>query len=169
MYRFLRLFFELCFINFLLFIGKSTVTGDLIDFDVECSPNDIQLYTWTGPGFQAGECWYQGHRFSDGTTWGRTDLVGGAYCVCEQGKVRIFYSQQSSPESAGALTLFEGAATAKDLKKWPIINVIHQRQRIVFCSLNRLGLRIRSRDGCLTCKCSRNGHWLCRRTFVDNQ
>jgi hypothetical protein len=144
------------------------------DSDAECRPLDIQLYTWSGPGFELGECWHQGHRFSNGATWGRADTPDAPYCVCEQGKVRIFYSQrqqQSLPshklETADSLTLLRptqgSSPTSNDLAKWPIPNVSHSRQRTIICSIQRLGRRIRSRDGCIGCRCSKNGHWLCRR------
>ncbi|CAF3028816.1 unnamed protein product [Rotaria socialis] len=134
--------------------------------DIECRPVDIQLYTWSGPGFESGECWYQGHRFENGATWGRTDVSGSPYCVCEQGKVRVFYSQQRSiaSDSLTILRSINGTLpTANDLAKWPIENFPSIRQRVVICSKNRLGLRVRSRDGCYSCKCSQNGHWLCRK------
>ncbi len=133
---------------------------------VECRPVDIQLYTWSGPEFESGECWHQGRRFANGATWGQIDTPGSPYCVCEQGKVRIFYSQQQSI-AADALTILRPTSnvlpTSNDLAKWPIPNYPTVRQRIVICSTNRLGIRIRSRDGCTGCKCSKNGHWLCRK------
>lgn len=134
--------------------------------DIECRPVDIQLYTWSGPGYESGECWYQGHRFENGATWGRTDVSGSPYCVCEQGNVRIFYSQQRSiaSDSLTILRSINGTLpTANDLAKWPTENFPSIRQRVVICSRNRLGLRVRSRDGCYGCKCSQNGHWLCRK------
>ncbi|CAF1112742.1 unnamed protein product [Rotaria sordida] len=137
--------------------------------DIECLPVDIQLYTWSGPGFKSGECWYQGHRFANGVTWGRADTQGSPYCICEQGKIRIFYSQQQQQHSIAAdpLTILRSIngtlPTAKDLSKWPTGNFPTIRQRLVICSRNRTGLRIRSRDGCIGCKCSQNGHWLCRK------
>lgn len=136
--------------------------------NTECRPVDIQLYTWSGPGFESGECWYQGHRFLNGAVWGRIDTPGAPYCVCEQGKVRVFYSQQR-PQSpvADSLTILRpvhgSSPTSKDLAKWPIRNFTPVRQRSVICSVNRLGIRVRSRDGCTGCKCSKNGHWLCRK------
>lgn len=139
------------------------------DSDAECRPLDIQLYTWSGPGYESGECWHQGHRFVHGATWGRTDSPDAPYCVCEQGKVRIFYSQrQQSPPKlvtvADPLTLLRpthgSSPTTQDLAKWPLPNL---QQRTAICSPNRLGRRVRSRDGCIGCKCSANGHWLCRR------
>ena len=139
------------------------------DSNAECRPVDIQLYTWSGPGFESGECWYQGHRFLNGATWGRPDIPGAPYCVCEQGKVRIFYSQQKSenPVVADPLTILRpvhgSSPTANDLAKWPIPNLPSVRQRTVICSSNRVGVRVRSRDGCIGCKCSKNGHWLCRK------
>lgn len=135
--------------------------------EVECRPLDIQLYTWSGPGFESGECWHQGHRFPHGTQWGRIDIPGSPYCVCEQGKVRIFYNQNKDIPVAGSLTILrptnDTLPTSHDLAKWPISNYPTTRQRIVLCSTSRLGTRIRSRDGCVMCKCSDNGHWLCRR------
>jgi hypothetical protein len=137
--------------------------------DAECRPVDIQLYTWSGPGFESGECWHQGQRFVNGATWGRTDTSDAPYCVCEQGKVRIFYSQQNKkPASADSLTLLRpvhgSSPTSNDLAKWPISNVpTTVRPRSIICSADRLGLRVRSRDACIGCKCSKNGHWLCRR------
>ena len=137
--------------------------------NIECHPVDIQLYTWSGEEFRSGECWYQGQRFADGTTWGRTDQPGSPYCLCEQGRVRIFYSSQrlSTNAAADALTLLRPVngvlPNANDLVKWPINDFPTVRQRIVICSFNRIGLKIRSRDGCVACKCSKNGHWLCRR------
>ncbi|CAF0964763.1 unnamed protein product, partial [Adineta ricciae] len=141
------------------------------DSNAECRPVDIQLYTWRGPGFESGECWHQGQRFINGATWGRTDIPGAPYCVCEQGKVRIFYSQhrpeEPSTHLADSLTLlrpFHGSSpTPNDLAKWPIPNVITVRQRSVVCTTDRLGMRVRSRDSCTGCKCSKNGHWLCRK------
>jgi len=136
--------------------------------NAECRPVDIQLYTWSGPGFESGECWYRGHRFLNGAIWGRTDMPGSPYCVCEQGKVRVFYSQQRSQSpAADSLTILGpihgSSPTSKDLAKWPIPDLIRVRQRSVICSVNRLGIRVRSRDGCTGCKCSKNGHWLCRK------
>lgn len=142
--------------------------------DVECRPVDIQLYTWTGPGFESGECWYQGLRFANGATWGRTDTANSPYCVCEQGNVRIFYSQ-TQPIASDRLTILRSnnrtIPTANDLAKWPTENFPSIRQRVVLCSRNRLGLRIRSRDGCYGCKCSPNGHWLCRKSppIINNR
>ncbi|UJR38073.1 hypothetical protein I4U23_030754 [Adineta vaga] len=102
------------------------------------------------------------------------DIPGAPYCVCEQGKVRIFYSQRRSDKPptaiADSLTLlrpFHGSSpTPKDLAKWPIPNIITVRQRSVICSANRIGMRVRSRDSCTGCKCSKNGHWLCRKPPV---
>ena len=134
--------------------------------NIECRPVDIELYSWSGPGFESGECWYQGYRFANHAIWGRTDMPGSPYCVCEQGKVRLFYSQQQSI-AADTLTILrptnDASPTSKDLAKWPIPNYPIVRQRIVICSANRLGIRIRSRDGCVGCKCAKNGHWLCRK------
>lgn len=171
-----------------LFILLSGARSELqsLDFvtttnsDVECRPVDIQLYTWSGPGFQSGECWHQGHRFAHGAEWGRIDIPGSPYCVCEQGKVRIFYSQKQDASVAQPLTILRPTnntlPTSHDLVKWPISNYPIIRQRIVLCSSSRLGIRIRSRDGCIVCKCSDNGHWLCRRPVpitknqtIDNQ
>ena len=139
--------------------------------DIECRPVDIQLYTWSGPGFKSGECWHQGHHFVNGATWGRTDTPGSPYCVCEQGKVRIFYTKQQ-PIAAAALTILrpndDALPTSNDLAKWPISNYPTVRQRIVICSHNRFGVRVRSRDGCIGCKCSKNGHWLCRKPLPLN-
>ncbi|CAF3811378.1 unnamed protein product [Rotaria socialis] len=137
--------------------------------NTECRPADIRLYTWSGPGFESGECWYQGHRFVNGATWGRTDISDAPYCVCEQGNIRIFYSQVApkKPASADALTLFRNtyssAPTSNDLAKWPIPNIPIVRQRVMICSITQIGVRVRSRDGCIGCKCSKGGHWLCRR------
>ncbi len=138
------------------------------DSNAECRPVDIQLYTWSGPGFESGECWHQGYRFMNGATWGRMDTLGAPYCICEQGKVRIFYDQQKPEKpAADSLTLlrpFHGLSpTPNDLAKWPIPNLVTIRQRSVICSANRLDIRVRSRDGCTGCKCSKNGHWLCRK------
>ncbi|CAF2258900.1 unnamed protein product [Rotaria magnacalcarata] len=137
--------------------------------NAECRPADIQLYTWSGPGFESGECWYQGHRFVNGATWGRTDISDAPYCVCEQGNIRIFYSQVApkKPASADPLTLFRNtysaAPTSNDLAKWPIPNIPIIRQRVMICSITQIGVRVRSRDGCIGCKCSKGGHWLCRK------
>ncbi len=139
------------------------------DSNTECRPADIQLYTWPGSGLESGECWHQGHWFLNGATWGRLDIPGAPYCVCEQGKVRVFYSQQKSekPVIADSLTILRPtnglSPTAHDLAKWPIANIPTIRQRTVICSANRLDVRVRSRDGCFGCKCSKNGHWLCRK------
>ncbi|CAF1116006.1 unnamed protein product [Adineta steineri] len=134
--------------------------------NVECHPVDIQLYSWSGPSFESGECWHQGHRFINGAIWGRSDVPGSPYCVCEQGKVRIFYSQQQHL-AVDTLTILRptnnASPTAKDLAKWPISNYPVVRQRTVICSANRLGIRVRSRDRCIGCKCSTNGHWLCKK------
>jgi hypothetical protein len=139
--------------------------------NVECRPFDIQLYTWSGPDFELGECWHQGHRFDNGAIWGRMDISGSPYCMCEHGKVRIFYSQQRV--ASNALTILRpidgSLPTAKDLAKWPIQNFPIVRQRMVICSSKRLGIRIRSRDGCMGCKCSKNGHWLCRKAPLLNK
>lgn len=134
----------------------------------ECRPVDIELYTWLGPSFQSGECWHHGQRFLNGAVWGRADVPNAPYCVCEQGKVRIFYSQRRpNPPVADPLTILQpfrpSSPTAHDLAKWPIPNVISIRQRSVVCSADRLGMRVRSRDSCTGCKCSKNGHWLCRK------
>ena len=141
--------------------------------EVECRPVDIQLYTWSGPGFESGECWHQGHRFAHGATWGRTDMPGSPYCLCEQGKVRIFYSQQQESIVAEPLTILRPtngtSPTSKDLAKWPIADYPTVRHRTVLCSSNRLGIRVRSRDGCVACKCSQNGHWLCKKSLPVNQ
>jgi hypothetical protein len=135
--------------------------------DIECRPLDIQLYTWSGPSFESGECWHLGHRFENGAKWGRTDIPGSPYCICEQGKVRIFYSQQQQASAAESLTILRPTngtlPTSHDLVKWPISNYPTVRQRIVICSTNRFGTRVRSRDGCVACKCSKNGHWLCKK------
>ncbi len=140
--------------------------------DVECRPVDIELYSWSGPGFESGECWHQGHRFENGASWGRMDISGSPYCVCEQGKVRIFYTQQR-PIAADKLTILRPTVnslpTSNDLIKWPIPNYPTVRQRIVICSQNRLGLRIKSRDGCIGCRCSKNAHWLCRKLPALNR
>jgi hypothetical protein len=140
--------------------------------DVECLPVDIQLYTWSGPGFDSGECWHHGHRFENGATWGRIDVPGSPYCICEQGKVRIFYTQQQSI-AAEPLTILQSTdgtlPTSNDLAKWPIPNYPTVRQRTVICSSNRIGIHIRSRDGCVGCKCSKNGHWLCRKPSPLNK
>ena len=139
------------------------------DSNAECRAGDIKLYTWSGPGFELGECWHQGYRFKNNATWGRMDLPGAPYCVCEQGNVRIFYTQEKSkkPVVADALTLLRpvhgSSPTSNDLAKWPIPNVPTIRQRTIICSVNRLGRRVRARDGCIGCKCSINGHWLCRK------
>lgn len=158
-----RTFFH-CLV-FLLTISNQQCSG-LIAGEPECRPVDIQLYTWSGPGYDSGECWHQGHRLTNGATWGRMDAPGSPYCVCEKGRVRIFYSQQGAL-AADALTLLRpihGAMpTFNDLAKWPIPNYRLVRKRFVVCSSARLGRRIRSRDGCVACKCSTNGHWLCRR------
>lgn len=137
--------------------------------NTECRPVEIQLYTWSGPGFESGECWYLGHRFINGATWGRMDIPDSPYCICEQGKVRIFYSQKKleKPTAADSLTLLRpihgSSPTSNDLAKWPIPNVPTIRQRSVICSIKRLDVRVQSRDGCFGCKCSKNGHWLCRK------
>ncbi|CAF1011715.1 unnamed protein product [Adineta steineri] len=139
--------------------------------NVECRSVDIQLYTWLGPGFESGECWYQGHRFINGATWGRIDIADAPYCVCEQGKVRIFYSQLKAEKpaviAADSLTILGpvhgSSPSSNDLAHWPIPNIPTIQQRSVLCSSNRLGVRVRSRDGCVGCKCSKNGHWLCRK------
>ncbi|CAF3454708.1 unnamed protein product [Rotaria sp. Silwood1] len=137
--------------------------------NAECRPADIKLYTWSGPAFESGECWHQGYRFINGATWGRMDIPGSPYCVCEQGNIRIFYSQLTprKPVSADPLTLLltthGSSPTSKDLAKWPIPNVPIIRQRTMICSVNQLDVRIRSRDGCVGCKCSKGGHWLCRK------
>jgi hypothetical protein len=139
------------------------------DNNAECRPVDIQLYTWSGPGFKSGECWHQGYRFLNGDTWGRMDLPGAPYCICEHGQIRIFYSQEKSeqPAIADSLTILRpvhgSSPTLNDLAKWPLPNGLHLRQRTVICSATRLGVRVRSRDGCIGCKCSKNGHWLCRK------
>lgn len=139
------------------------------DRNAECRKVDIELYTWLGPGFESGECWYQGSRYINGAIWGRMDMPGAPYCVCESGKVRIFYSQQkpAKPAVADSLTLLRpihgSSPTSKDLAKWPVPNIPAIRQRTMICSANRLGRRVRSRDGCIGCKCSKNGHWLCRK------
>lgn len=139
------------------------------DSNTECRLADIQLYTWVGTGFESGECWHQGQRFLNGATWGRTDVPGSPYCVCEHGQVRIFYSQEKPEEPAVADTLtilrpaHGSSPTPNDLAKWPIPNGPNPRQRTVICSTSRLGVRVRSRDGCIGCKCSKNGHWLCRK------
>jgi len=139
------------------------------DSNAECRAVDIQLYTWSGPGFESGECWHQGNRFINGATWGRIDITGSPYCVCEHGKVRIFYTQQKSekPVVADPLTLLRpihgSSPTSKDLAKWPISDLPPIRQRTIICTANRLNIRVRSRDGCFGCKCSKNGHWLCRK------
>lgn len=139
------------------------------DSNSECRPADIQLYTWSGSGFESGECWHQGHRFLNGAIWGRTDMPGAPYCVCEQGQVRVFYSQDDleTPVIADTLTILRpthgSSPTSNDLAKWPIPNGPNPRQRTVICSANRLNVRVRSRDGCIGCKCSKNGHWLCRK------
>ncbi|CAF0826375.1 unnamed protein product [Rotaria sordida] len=136
---------------------------------IECRPADIKLYTWSGPDFASGECWYQGYRFKNGATWGRIDIPGAPYCVCEQGNIRIFYSQliPKKPVSADSLTLLHtnhgSSPTANDLAKWPIPNVPIIRQRTKICSTNQPGVRVRSRDGCIGCRCSKGGHWLCRK------
>ena len=139
---------------------------DSIINNIECRPIDIHLYTWSGPDFQSGECWHQGHRFANGAVWGRLDLLGSPYCVCDQGKIRIFYNKQASI-AAAPLTLLPSndntLPTSKDLFKWPVQNFPIVRQRIVYCTKNRTNLRIRSKDGCVVCKCSRNEHWLCRK------
>ncbi len=137
--------------------------------DSECRPTDIQLYTWSGPGFKSGECWHEGYRFINGATWGRMDTPGDPYCVCEYGRIRIFYSQQKpeKPVAADALTILRpthgSSPTSNDLAKWPIPNIPTIRQRTIICSVKRLGVRVRSRDGCFGCRCSKNGHWLCRK------
>ena len=134
---------------------------------------DIQLYSWSGSEFEAGECWHQGHRFANGAIWGRKDPPGSPYCVCEQGKVRIFYSQQpQQPLVADQLTILrptkDGSPTSKDLANWPVPAYPTVRQRMVLCTTKRLGIRIRSRDGCTGCKCSKNGHWLCRKPISSS-
>jgi hypothetical protein len=97
------------------------------------------------------------------------DIPDAPYCLCEQGKVRIFLTQKKSekPVTADSLTLlpstYGSSPTAKDLAKWPIPNLPTIRQRTIICSVKRLGVRVRSRDGCFGCKCSKNGHWLCRK------
>lgn len=145
------------------------------DSDAECRPVDIRLYTWSGPDIQPGECWHLGQRFAHGATWGRTDLPSAPYCVCDHGEVRVFYSQRqpsavvSSKPVTGAdsLTLlrpqYGSSPTPHDLEKWPIVDVSKNRQRTSICSANQLGRRLRSRDGCFVCRCSKNGHWLCRK------
>lgn len=141
--------------------------------EVECRPVDIQLYTWSGPGFELGECWYHGHRFANGATWGRIDTPESPHCLCEQGKVRIFYSQKQQSIAAEPLTILRPTdgvlPTSNDLAKWPIPNYPTVRQRIVICSSARLGIRIRSRDGCTACKCTKNGHWLCKKPLALNK
>lgn len=135
----------------------------------ECRSSDIQLYTWSGPGFESGECWHQGYRFANGATWGRTDVPDAPYCVCEQGNIRIFYSQvkPKKPAMPDALTLLrkipDSLPTSKDLAKWPLPNVPIIKQREMVCSALQTGVRVRSRDGCVGCKCSKGGHWLCRK------
>jgi hypothetical protein len=140
------------------------------DSNAECFPVDIELYTWSGPGFESGECWHQGNRFINGATWGRMDIPGAPYCVCELGKVRVFYTQQKPAKpavAADSLTILRpvhgSSPTSNDLAKWPIPNIPIIRQRTMICSVNRFGRRVRSRDGCTGCKCSKNGHWLCRK------
>ena len=164
-----RILLHLCILLALLSVSRAKEYHfdlDSIINNIECRPIDIQLYTWSGPDFQSGECWHQGHRFTNGAVWGRLGLLGSPYCVCEQGKIRIFYSKQSSI-AAAPLTLLPSndniLPTSKDLFKWPIKNFPTVRQRIVYCTKNRTNLRIRSRDGCIACKCSRNEHWLCRK------
>ena len=138
--------------------------------NAECRQADIQLYTWTGPGFDSGECWYQGHRFVNGAIWGRNDVQAAPYCVCEEGQIRIFYSQSKPkkpaiPEPLTLLpTIHSSLPTSNDLAKWPIPNVLITSQRRIICSTNQLGKRIQSRDRCSRCKCSTNGHWLCRKS-----
>lgn len=161
----LRLLFRLVFL--IQLIDQRCFALLTPEIDAECHPVEIQLYTWAGPEFDSGECWYQGHRYVHGSTWGRLETSGSPSCLCEHGKVRIFYSQQVSRPSADALTLLRPTdgvlATSKDLLKWPIASSSPLRQRMVLCSRRRLGIRIRSRDGCLRCKCSIHGHWLCRK------
>lgn len=173
----IRTFLQLLFILVLLLVFRPEhQCFGLIpsNNDVECRPVDIQLYTWSGPEFESGECWHHGHRFGNGATWGRTDIPGSPYCVCEQGQVRIFYNQEQQQSIASdPLTILPSSngtlLTSNDLAKWPINNITTIRQRIVICSRNRNGLRIKSRDGCMGCKCSHNGHWLCRRKTVVDQ
>ena len=139
------------------------------DSNAECRPVDIQLYTWLGSSFESGECWYQGHRFLNGATWGRVDIQDAPFCVCEQGKVRVFYTQHNpeKPAVVDSLTLLRPlhgpSPTPNDLAKWPVPDLVTIRQRSVICSAKRLNIRVRSRDGCIGCKCSKNGHWLCRK------
>lgn len=154
------------------------------DSDIECRPSDIQVYSWAGPGLNPGECWHQGHRFADGATWGRRDLRDSPFCVCEQGKIRIFYSQHQAADTgaiqqdksykAESLTLLApthgSSPTLNDLEKWPIPDAYYPPERTFVCSNDRIGRRVRSRDGCIACKCSKNGHWLCRRPpFIFNK
>ena len=138
--------------------------------NAECRLADIQLYTWIGPGFDSGECWYQGHRFVNGATWGRNDLPDAPYCVCAEGQIRIFYSHSKPKKPAIPVsltllpTIHSSLPTSNDLAKRPIPNVLITPQRTIICSINRLGKRIQSRDRCSRCKCSTNGHWLCRKS-----
>ena len=149
--------------------GLATVP-DIGDSDAECRPLDIQLYTWSGPGFESGECWYRGFRYLNGARWGRKDSPDTAFCLCEHGKVRIFSSQQRAqdkPAAADAMTILRPvnslSPTFKDLAKWPISSLANSQRRTAICTAARLDRRIRSRDGCIGCKCSKNGHWLCRK------
>jgi len=167
--------FSLAF-RFLLILIVSKSEQERLDFvstnnAIECRSIDIQLYTWSGPGYESGECWYHGHRFRHGQTWGRIDIPGSPYCLCEQGKIRIFYNKIYSADS---LTIFRSNTshtlpTSNDLAKWPIVPYPTVRQRIVICSSTRFGLRIRSKDHCFTCRCSINGHWLCRKAQPQPQ
>ncbi|CAF0727871.1 unnamed protein product [Didymodactylos carnosus] len=136
-------------------------------YDVECIVNEIRVYSWNGQ-FDNGDCWYSGLKFMNGDTWGTKP-----FCLCENGQIRVFYTQISKPDDLTILRpspiynqypQYNLSPTSQDLAKWPIPDYRPGRSkpRKIICSQNRTNIRVRARNGCIGCRCSKNGNWLCR-------